>query len=115
MSIAAHCELLRFVLTKTEDPEVIERQKLIASGYYEMPPEVKAEAKAAMKTEGKDDAVREGRVTEAHSMLRRVLARRKLALSPEDEARINACTDLSTLEQWVDRALEVNTASDALQ
>jgi hypothetical protein len=135
MSIAVHEELLRFVLMKTEDPEIKARQKLIAKVYVDMTPEVKAEMKAEVKAEVEaevkakvkaeviaevtdeilEDGRQEGLVTEARSMLRRVLSRRKLALSAEDEARIDACADLPTLERWFDRAIEANTASEALQ
>ena len=49
-------------------------------------------------------------VAEARSALRRVLARRKLALNAEEEARIDACTDLTTLERWHDQAVESQSA-----
>jgi hypothetical protein len=55
------------------------------------------------------------RVADARSALRRVLARRKLALSAADEARINACTDLPTLERWHEQAVEAQSAAEALQ
>jgi len=38
----------------------------------------------------------EGRLTEARAGLRRVLARRQLTPSKDDDARIEACTDLAT-------------------
>ena len=47
--------------------------------------------------------------------LRRVLARRKLTLSAEDEARIDACADLATLERWLDQAVDAPTAAEALK
>jgi hypothetical protein len=57
------------------------------------------------------DAVR---AEEARSALRRVLARRKLTLSPEDEARVDATTDLATIERWHDQAIDAATAAEAL-
>jgi len=55
-----------------------------------------------------------GRLTEARAALRRVLARRQLAPSRDDDARIEACTDLPTLERWLDLAVTAASASDAL-
>ena len=48
----------------------------------------------------------------ARSVLRRVLTRRKLATTAEDEARIDSCTDLATLERWL---VEASTAADAAE
>jgi hypothetical protein len=56
----------------------------------------------------------EGRLTEARAALRRVLARCQLAPSKDDDARIEACTDLAILERWLDRAVTAVSASDAL-
>ncbi len=55
-----------------------------------------------------------GRLAEARSALRRVLARRKLALSPDDDARIESATDLADLERWLDQAVDAPTAQAAL-
>lgn len=115
MSIAVHEELLRFVLTKSEDPDIKARQKLIARVYLEMSPEAKAEVKAEMKADMTNEAREEGRVLEAQSVLRRVLAHRKLALGAEADARIDACTDLTTLERWHDQAVDAPSAAEALK
>ena len=48
-------------------------------------------------------------------MLRRVLALRKLALNADGEARIDACTDLTTLQRWLDQAVLAASADEALQ
>jgi hypothetical protein len=122
-----HEDLLRFVLTKSEDPEIQARQKMIARVYIEMTPDAKAEAIAEMKAEVKGEAIpearkaafdqgfQEGRIIEARSLLRRVLARRKLVPSADEEARIDACTDLTTLERWYEQALDAPSAADALK
>jgi hypothetical protein len=52
---------------------------------------------------------------EARSSLRHVLALRRLALSAEQEARIEACGDLDTLRRWLDQAVVVASAAEALQ
>ena len=119
MSAAVHEELLRFVLTRSEDPEVKARQKLIAKVYVDMTPEVKAEVTAEARQEGLDEGLKtgvdKGRVAEARSALRRVLARRRLVLGADDEARFAACTDLLTLERWLDQAVDAASAAEALK
>jgi hypothetical protein len=57
----------------------------------------------------------EGRLTEARAALRRVLVRRQLTPSKADDARIEACTDLATLERWLDRAVTAVSVADALE
>ncbi len=57
----------------------------------------------------------EGHLEQARSALRRVLAVRGLATSPDDEARIEACTTLATLERWLDQALTASNVTEALR
>ena len=47
--------------------------------------------------------------------LRRILARRGIQLRPEDSARIDACTDLPTLERWLEEAAVAGSAEEALR
>lgn len=61
------------------------------------------------------EGLEQGRLAEARAMVRRVLARRGLALAPEDEARIDACNDAATLERWVDQAITAASTAEALQ
>jgi len=109
--LRAHHELLRFVLTKTEDPEVKARQKLVAKVYVDMTPEVKDEITA----EAHDEGIKQGRMAEARAALQRVLSRRKLALSADDQARIDTCSELATLERWLDQAVDAVSAAEALR
>jgi hypothetical protein len=46
--------------------------------------------------------------------LRRVLALRKLELSPEQEQQIDDCKDLDTLHRWIDRAIFAESTVVAL-
>jgi Uma2 family endonuclease len=77
----------------------------------------------AVKAAGRDEGLKtgfktgrdEGRLVEARSALRRVLARRELTLDAADEARIEACIDLATLERWHDEAVVASSAADALR
>ena len=51
---------------------------------------------------------------DARSALRRVLARRGLPLSAEEEARVEACASVVTLERWLDEAVVAPSAAEAL-
>lgn len=57
----------------------------------------------------------EGRLVHARAALRRVLDVRKLALTPEQDERIEACAELPTLDRWHDQAVLANTAMEALR
>jgi hypothetical protein len=57
----------------------------------------------------------EGRLEEKRASLRSVLALRKLGLKTDDEARIDACADLPTLQRWLDQAVLAASADEALQ
>ena len=71
-----------------------------------------------LQREGYEDleAVKaEARLVGARAALRRVLARRKLALSADDDARIERCASLADLERWHDAAVDAGSAADALR
>ena len=59
--------------------------------------------------------VAKGKLEEAHKNLRRVLQVRGLGLSADEEARVNACDVLDTLERWLDQAAVAATAAEALR
>jgi hypothetical protein len=103
MSTAAHDDLRSYVFPKTDDPVVRARQRMIAEWAVESSPEMR------------EELVEKGRVEEARSSLRHVLALRRLALSAEDEGRIDACGDLDTLRRWLDQAVVVASAAEALR
>lgn len=104
MTLPTREELLaRF--RKTDDPEILARRQHIIEVLLEGSPQ---------QQQLMEKGIMEGRLTEARALLRRVLARRQLTLSPDDGARIEACTDLATLERWVDRAVTAVSVSDAL-
>jgi hypothetical protein len=63
---------------------------------------------------GLEKGLLEGRLTEARTALRRVLARRQLTPSKDDDTRIEACTDLGILERWLDRAVTAARMADVL-
>jgi hypothetical protein len=102
MSMPSREELLwRF--GKSDDPEIEARQQHILDVLLEANPHTRQRL------------IETGRLTEARASLRRVLARRQLTPSQDDDARIEACTDLATLERWLDQAVTAVSVSDALQ
>ncbi len=121
MSPSLREELMRY-LPQTEDPEMMERQRHMTEVMLKMYPEagqelsVRAEERGIARgiEQGIERGIEEGRVTEARSALRRVLERRGLALSAQQSAQIEACSDLPTLEHWLDEAIVAPTATAAL-
>jgi hypothetical protein len=69
---------------------------------------------AEQRKEGRKEGRRKGRLAEARTILRRVLARRGLELGADDEARIDACMTLATLEHWIDEAVVASSAAEAM-
>ncbi len=99
---------------KTDDPEILARRQHIIEFLLEGSPQTQQQLIKKGIAEGIEKGVVEGRLTEARALLRRVLARRQLTPSQEDDARIESCTDLVTLERWFDRAVTAVSVSDAL-
>jgi hypothetical protein len=62
----------------------------------------------------KQKFIDEGRLTGMRVALRKVFARRQLTPSKDEDARIEACADLATLERWLDQAVTAVTVADAL-
>ncbi|HEX3482076.1 MAG TPA: hypothetical protein VHT91_43980 [Kofleriaceae bacterium] len=85
-----------------DDPEILARRKQILQVLLRMDPEEQQQLR------------HEGRLTEARAALRRVLARRQLMASKDDDTRIEACTDIPTLERWLDQAITAVTVSGAM-
>jgi hypothetical protein len=109
MSMATSEELMRrFALI--DDPEIEARRQHILEVLLKVDPQMQQRLIDKTLQEGKQ----QGRLTEARGALRRVLARRELAPSQDDDARIEACADLAILERWLDRAVTAVSVSDAL-
>jgi hypothetical protein len=106
MSTLAREELLwRF--GKAEDPEVEARRQHILKVLLEASPQTKQELI--------DEGRLEGRLAEARDALRQVLMQRQLTPTKDEDASIEACTDLATLKHWHNRAVTAATVSDALK
>ena len=111
MTAAGHEDLRSYVFPKTDDPVIRARQRMIAEWAVEAFPEMREK----LVDEGRRQERLEGRLEEARSSLRHVLALRRLALSAEDEARIDACGELDTLRRWHDQAVVVASVAEALR
>jgi hypothetical protein len=118
MSMPTREELMRRFSPGMDDPEVMARRRHTLQVLLDMDPQMRQElieqSLQEGKQEGRQEGRLEGRLTEARSALRRVLARRQLTPSQDDDARIEACTDLATLERWLDQAVTAVSISDAL-
>jgi hypothetical protein len=57
-------------------------------------------------------AERQGELKARRDTLLRLLVRTGIALTEDDRARVAACVDPTTLDQWFDRALTAKTSAD---
>ena len=96
---------------KSDDPEVEARRQRILEVLLEASPQTRQK----LIEQSSQRAFEEGMLLEARDALRRVLALRQLALSVDDDARIEACSDLATLEGWLDQAVTATSAAEALR
>jgi hypothetical protein len=114
MSMPTREELLwRF--GKVEDPEIEARRQRILEVLLEASPQTQQKLINEGIEKGIEKGRLEGQLTEVRANLRRVLARRQLTPSKGEEARIEACTDVATLERWFDRAITAASVSDVLK
>ncbi len=56
----------------------------------------------------------EGKLEGRREILLRLLVRAEIALTEDDRARIQACTDAATLDRWVDNVFGAKAAADVL-
>jgi hypothetical protein len=106
MSMPTQEELVR-KFGPVDDPEIEGRRQRILDFLLETSPQKKQQ----LQKEGQ----KEGWLAATRAFLRRVLANRQLTPSQDDDARIDACTDLATLERWLDRASNATSVSDVLR
>lgn len=59
-----------------------------------------------------DAVLREGKLVHARDALHHLLTRRKIPVSTETAARIDACRDLAQLETWNERAADASPGTD---
>jgi hypothetical protein len=114
MTTLAREELLwRF--GKADDPEVEARRQHILKVLLEQSPETQQELIDKGRLAGRLEGQLAGELAQARAALRRVLVHRQLTPSKDEDARIEACTDLATLERWSDQAFTAASVSDALK
>ncbi|MDC0678134.1 hypothetical protein [Sorangium atrum] len=63
---------------------------------------------------GKLEGLREGELKAKRGTLLRLLARAGIVLAECDSARIQACTDITTLDRWIDNVLGAKDATEVL-
>jgi hypothetical protein len=113
MSIPSRDDLLKR-LAPVDDPEIEARRQHILNAMLEMDPKTRQKLEEKGRLEGEKKGRLEGELTNARDALRRVLLRRQLSPSEDDDARIEACNDLATLDRWLDQAVTAANVSDAL-
>ena len=64
------------------------------------------------KLEGKLEGEAAGKLDGTRGVLLRLVTRAGIVLGEDDRARVLACTDLATLDRWVDNVLGAKTAAD---
>jgi hypothetical protein len=110
MSVPSRQELLQ-KFGPVDDPEIEERRQEILKALLASSPKARQE----LIDEGRVEGRLEGELTHARATLRRVLARRQLTVSQHDDVRIEATTDLPTLERWLDQAVTAASVAEALE
>jgi hypothetical protein len=85
-------------------------QQLIERGLREG--ELKGLREGELK--GKLDGLREGELKGKRDALLRLFARAGIALTDDERARVEGCTDPAVLDRWVDNVLCAKTAADVL-
>jgi hypothetical protein len=79
-------------------------------GYEDLEAVLK-KGRAQGREEGREAGRDEGKLLQARATLHHMLARRKIDVTADIAARIDACGDLRRLEEWMDRAMDAAPAS----
>ncbi|WP_044238063.1 Yae1 family protein [Chondromyces apiculatus] len=66
------------------------------------------------KREGLQEGERKGKLEGKQDALLRLLARAGIALTADERARIQGCTDAATLDRWIENVIGAKSASDVL-
>ncbi|WP_437956612.1 hypothetical protein WME76_35285 [Sorangium sp. So ce119] len=89
---------------------VMERQ---IEGEATFPPFVRKLIDRGMR-EGELEGLREGKLEGKRDTLLRLLSRAGIGLTEDESARIQACTDVATLDRWIDNVVGAKTATEVL-
>ena len=101
-------DALRAPMKRALEVVVMER---MTSEKAKFPPFAQALFDRGMR-DGEIKGLRDGKIEGMRSALYRGFARRGISLMDEERARVEACTDLATLDSWLDRVFDAKTASD---
>lgn len=96
---------------RAEDPKIEARRQRILQVLLEASPKVREQ----LIEEGFEKGIKKGWLIQQRDALRQVLAGRRITMKPGDEARIESCSNLTTLKRWFDQALRAKTAIEALR
>jgi hypothetical protein len=108
-------ELIQWFGSVSDDPEIRAwRQRIIEALWTTATPRTRQRLVDKHGPQPDLDALLSEHLVAARSALRRVLVFRKLAPSAHDDARIEACEHLATLERWLDQAVTAATTAGAL-
>ena len=84
---------------------------------YERAKMAEQDARGALtiaRQEGMEEGESRGKIEGKIEALLRLLARAGIALTEEERARIQACTDTAALDRWLDNVVGAKTAADVL-
>lgn len=95
----------------TDDPVVIERTRRMVRVFLRNDAELLRQVTAEVVKEDFDEV----RLAEARALLGRLLVRRGLTPTADQQACIDACADLSTLHRWHDQAVTAASVDEALR
>ncbi|WP_437721382.1 hypothetical protein [Sorangium sp. So ce861] len=101
---------LREPMRQALEALIMERQ---IEGEATFPPFVQKLIDRGMR-EGELKGIREGELKGKRDTLLRQLARAGIVLTENESARIQACTDIATLDRWLDNILGAKTAAEVL-
>ena len=107
-------EVARKTAFTPEEWELYERAKMAEQDARGALVIAHEEGKEEGRRTGKAEGKAEGEINGRRDALLRLLARAKLVLTDSDRARIQACTDVGTLDRWIENVLGANNISDVL-
>jgi predicted transposase/invertase (TIGR01784 family) len=93
-------EVTRMATFTPEEWEAYERAKM-----------AEQDARGALAI-ARQEGIIEGELRARRGTLLRLLARAGLALSEDDRARVQACSDMGTLDRWIENIIAAKTAAD---
>jgi len=76
--------------------------------------EGKEEGHKSGLAEGAAKGLSEGEIKGRREALLRLLARAKVALTDSDRTRIQACSDVGTLDRWIENVIGASNISEVL-